>query len=251
MDGARGFMRGGGRAVAVAAAVVVLMLLAVAPALAATQPTALTATAGKSVVPYGGGTYVTAVLTTTSPVAPYAEEALGGQWLRFEQTLDPAAGWDLLYLVTTGAGAAYYTGTYTVAVLPEATTTYRFVFPGTAQYEPSESNWVTVAVRPLLGRPVCPALVKRGVKFTVYGSLKPHFPAGQKLVKVRVYRLKGTKWVYVKSVSAVNRDYGSATRYKAALRLTTAGKYRFKATMAATAGYTAAKTGFSRTLVVK
>ena len=105
-------------------------------------------------------------------------------------------------------------------------------------------------MRPSLGRPVPPASARAGRWFTVYGSLRPHFTAGQKTVKVKVYRYRNGRWVSVKTLSATNVDNGDVTRYRLRVRFTTRGKYRFVAT-ATPAGWAPATTSPSRTTVVR
>ena len=105
-------------------------------------------------------------------------------------------------------------------------------------------------MRPSLGRPVPPKSARARRWFTVYGSLKPHFTAGQKTVKVNVYRYRNGRWVPVKTLYATNVDNGDVTRYRLRIRFTARGKYRFVAT-ATPAGWASAKTSPSRTTVVR
>ena len=136
-------------------------------------------------------------------------------------------------------------------VQPRQLTYYRFVFHGTSVYAASISNMVTIRVRPNLGRPVVRRVVKAGKRFSVYGSLKPRFPAGERTVKVKVYRYKGKRWVVVKRLRAVNRDTSTYTKYVAKTRLTAKGKYRFRAYTPTMDGWASAKSKFSKILVVR
>lgn len=109
----------------------------------------------------------------------------------------------------------------------------------------------TPTAKPVLGTPVCPASVRHGTTFKVYGALRPHFAAGAKTVKVKAYRYARGKWTLYKTFAAVNADYGTYTRYRAKPAITRTGKYRFKAFTAATAQWVAATSRSSTTLTVR
>jgi gamma-glutamylcyclotransferase (GGCT)/AIG2-like uncharacterized protein YtfP len=106
-------------------------------------------------------------------------------------------------------------------------------------------------VRPLLGVPKVPSSVRSRRSFTVYGTLRPHFSAGERTVKVKVYRYKNRHWVFVKQVSTTNTDSGSNTRYAVKVKLTTRGKYRFRAFTVATAMWAGDITRLSTVLTVR
>ena len=106
-------------------------------------------------------------------------------------------------------------------------------------------------ITPTLGKPSCPTSVKHGRQFKVYGTLRPHFDAYAKTVRVKAYRYVSGDWKLYKNYAALNTDSGIYTKYTATVTLTKTGKYRFKASTAATAQFNAAKTGFSKTLTVK
>jgi hypothetical protein len=231
-------------AVTAAAVLIVVGVLAV-PALAAPHGTHLDAHANNTLLTYGGGTIISAVLMDTTDVV-----ALGGQWVRVEQATSAAGPWELLYLVTTDSGA-YYTGTYSAAVLPAQNTWYRFVFEATSAYATSTSNTLAIQVKPLLGKPGCPSSIKHGKTFTVRGTLKPAFAAGAKTVKVKAYKLNSHKrWVFYQTFTAKNFDFKGYTQYRATVKLTKTGRYRFRAQTAKTAHWAAAKSSYSRTLTV-
>jgi hypothetical protein len=135
-----------------------------------------------------------------------------------------------------------------MTVKPRRPTYYKLVFPEGSGYGGSFSNVVRVGVRPVLGTPKVPLSVRAGRSFTVYGTLKPQFPAGQKTVKIKVYRYKNRRWVFIRQVSATNADH---SRYNVKVKLTTKGKCRFRAYTRPTAAWAAATTSLSKTLVVK
>ena len=137
-------------------------------------------------------------------------------------------------------------------ITPTAPISYRLRYAkeSQSQYGPAASDVTSVRVRPLLGRPVVPASARAGRWFTVYGSLKPHFPAGEKTVRVKVYRYKNRHWVYVKTLSATNVDQGAFTRYRLRTRFTARGTYRFRAVTTAP-GWAVATSSDSKRLVVR
>lgn len=236
-----------------AAVVLVAGLIAVPAAAAAT--TTLTAKANTYTVTWGKYAIATATLMDTSGPTPVA---VGGQTVRLEWSLTGAPlSWNLLAELTTD-DAQYYTGAYAGVVYPKQLTYYRFNFLGGGGYDPAPSNVLVIQVRPALGVPTVPKSAKVNKSFTVYGSLKPQFPAGAKTVKLQAYRYNGHSWVYSKSYRATNFDNGSYTKYKLSLKIAKKGKYRFKASTAAMTInttpqtiYAPATTGYSKTLQVK
>ena len=102
-----------------------------------------------------------------------------------------------------------------------------------------------------LGTPKVPTSVRAGTTFSVSGTLKPRFPAGQKTVKIRLYRYGSGKWSYVRTYSAKNSNYSSYSKYKARIRLTTKAKYRFKAYTSTTTTWAGTSTGYGWTTTVR
>ena len=179
--------------------------------------------------------------------------ALGGLFVDVEQSTAGASGpWEPLYMVTTGTGS-YDTGTYSGPVVPLQNTWYHFVFEGTSAYAACNSDLlpIEVKVKPLLGRPSCPAKVRHGFKFSVRGTLNPMFTAKTQTVKIKAYKMKQHKWVVFKTYLATNGKYMGYTPYSIRIKLGQKGKYRFNARTIWSAEWTAAKTGYSRTLTVK
>jgi hypothetical protein len=221
--------------------------LLVAPGLAgAVSSTEITARAQSSTITWGGSTILTGTLMDLGTLT-----ALGGLSMDVEWShVGSPTSWQWLATVTTEEGE-YATGQYTKVVHPRELTYYHFVFKGNGAYAPSVSKPVTIKVRPYLGRPLPPKVVKKGKLFTVPGTLKPRFPAGTKTVKIRVYRAKGGTWVVVKRLWATNVDTTSYSKYVLSTRLTSKGKYRFLAYTAATTAWAPGQSLFSRTLVVK
>jgi hypothetical protein len=232
----------------VAVCVVTVGLLAV-PGLAGAAPatTEIQARSMNSTITWGTHTVVTGTLMDLDTIT-----ALGGLWLQVEwsHTGSPAS-WQKWSDVTTEGEAQYSTGQYTQVVQPRQLTYYRFVFLGTSAYAASISNTLKIQLRPYLGGPTVRRVIRAGKRFSVYGALKPRFPAGAKTVKVKVYRAKGRRWVVVKRLSAVNKNTTKYSKYVARPRLTVKGKYRFRAYTRAMDGWRPAKTTLSRVLVVK
>ena len=106
-------------------------------------------------------------------------------------------------------------------------------------------------IMPRLGAPACPRTVKHGNRFTVSGTLAPHFRAGSKTVTVKAYRYISHEWRLYESYSAVNAAAASASKYVTRLKLSQTGTYRFRAFTVATMKWAAARSGIGRTLTVK
>ncbi len=214
--------------------------------------TGLWISSAKSVVTYGGSTMLHGELYDASD--PEHPVGLGDRLVTVQYAASPTAPsweWETLGIYTTSSETATL-GQFSVVISPKAPTYYRlkYVKVPLSQYGGIQSFFETVNVRPALGRPVTPARVKARRYFTVYGSLKPHFTAGQKTVKIKVYRYKNRRYRYVKTLWATNVDNGSITKYRLRTRLTTKGKYRFRATSRPT-GWAVKTTSFSKTLVVR
>jgi hypothetical protein len=110
---------------------------------------------------------------------------------------------------------------------------------------------LTIKAIATLGTPSVPSSIGAGKTFTLSGTLKPRFPAGATTVKVKFYRYDGAKWVYVKTVSAVNSNYSTYSKYTLKAKLTTKGTYRFRATTLHTTKWAPAVSSYSRTMTVK
>jgi hypothetical protein len=224
--------------VLIVAVMVALLAVLAAPALAAPAPTTWTVSPQSKVITYGQGVTLNGVLKSNGV-------AVGGLWVDFEQAT-ASAGPFLPILKVTAVGGAYSTGTYTVIVKPNRTMYYRFNWLGDANYAASISPVITVQVKPSLGTPSCPSSAKKGRTFTVKGTVKPGAPSGP-AVKIRAYRQKGGSWV---SYQTYNSKI-SGTTYSASIKINLTGKYKFKATTAASAQFAANETGFSRVLTIK
>jgi hypothetical protein len=233
-----------------AALMLVIAVLAV-PGVAGAAPnhtTSLTAKSMNSTITWGRYTIVTGTLMDET-----SGTALGGQMLRVEWSPSGATlSWTLLATVTAEPGSPqYHTGQYAAVVYPTSLTYYRFSFPGGAGYDLALSNTLLIHVKPALGVPKVPSSAKVNKSFTVSGSLKPHFPAGDKTVKLTAYRYHGSKWVKYMTYKAINADNGSYTKYSLRLKISQKGKYRFKASTAATAQFSAVTTANSTSFQVK
>jgi hypothetical protein len=228
-------------------AVTLGLLAAPGLAVAAPSPTTIDARAMNSTITWGSHTVLTGTLMDTATIT-----ALGGLWLRVEWSATGSpASWTLFSTVTTETDAQYATGQYTQVVQPRKLTYYRFAFLGTAAYAASVSNPVTIKVRPFLGRPLKPSSVKKGQLFSVRGSLKPRFPAGAKTVRIKVYQYQGNRWIVVKRLAATNVDTATYSKYVLKTRLSTKGKYRFRAYTRATSAWAAGQSALSTMLTVK
>ena len=224
------------------------LMAAPGPAGAAPSPTEIKARAQTSTITWGRNTILTGTLMDTGTITALGGLSLDVEW---SHTGSPAS-WKWLSTVTTENEAQYSTGQYTQVVHPRQLTYYHFVFSGNAAYSASISNPLTIRVRPYLGRPVVPTVVKAGKRFTVWGSLKPRFPAGARTVKVSVHRYKGHgSWVVVKRLAAKNVDTLRYSKYQLRTSLTKKGKYRFRAYTPTMDGWAPGKSVLSNVLVVK
>jgi hypothetical protein len=218
------------------------------PGLASAAPSTTTLTAGalNSTITWGGYTIVTGTLMDTT-----SHTALGGQKVDVQWSLTGAPlSWTTLATVTTDTNQ-FYTGQYAAVVFPTQLTYYRFNFLGTSGYAASSSNVLLISVKPALDVPKVPSSAKVNKKFTVSGTLKPQFPAGQQTVTLAASRYNGHSWVSYKSYMATNANSGAYTKYSASIKISKTGQYRFKASTAATSQYSAAKTDNSATVQIK
>ncbi len=223
----------------VAAAAVVLVGMLAAPALAAPAPTTWTVNPASKTITYGQGVTLNGTLMS-------AGAAVAGLWVDVGQATTQAGSYDVMFKVTAPAGP-YATGTYSIAVMPLQTMYYRFQWAGDSTYAAMNSDVIPVHVKPSLGKPTCPSSVKSGKKFTVKGTVKP----GQGVspaVKVKAYR-KGSNGSYgfYKTYSSTV----SGTQYKATIKITKTGKYKFKASTGSNAQFVSNLSSFSRVLTIK
>ena len=204
---------------------------------------------GRTVVTYGGSTLLGGGLYDAA-----TGTGLGGRTVMLERATSANGPWSPspggTFITSTDADSL---GRFTTTVSPEGRTWYRLryvaVFP--FDYGSATGGNSKLDVRPALGRPAVPSSIRARRYFTVSGSLKPHFEAGQKTVKVKVYRYRNGRYVLVKTLAATNVDADAgATKYRLRTRLTGKGKYRFRAT-AAPSGWATTTTSYSRTLVVR
>ncbi len=211
--------------------------------------TGLWISSAKAVVRYGGSTTLQGELyDSTSQPAPVG---LGGRSVVVQRAPTPGGRWvdEGTYVTSVVPGKV---GQISLAVTLRATTYFRLRYFTEPQspYGGAVSAVYKVSVRPLLGTPVSPPRARANRFFIVRGSVKPHFTAGQKLVKVLAYKYRKGRWTRVKSFLAVNRDKGKSTEYRLRIRLKARGKYRFEAALA-TPGWASVTTTASRPLLVK
>ena len=197
-----------------------------------------------STIPWSGSIVLRATLTDTG-----TSTALDGQVVQVEWSLDQTV-WAPVDAAPT-ASRRGVAGEYEVTAAPQTRTYYRFSFAGDGAYASAVSRTILVSVRPVLSRPQPPTSAKAGRMFTVWGTLKPLFPPGAKTVTIKVTRFTGAKWVSYRTYKAMNADNGSSTRYSLRLKIPRRGKFRFKASTAATAQYATASTSYSRTMQIK
>ena len=157
-----------------------------------------------------------------------------------QASIDGGATWATLEGVTPAAG----TSTYSASIeAPYQKMQYRLSFSGDATHSAAASTAVTVTPRVKLGTPAAPSSVKKGAKFTAYGSLVPQQPKNSRTVQIKCFLKSNGKWVLKKTATATNAAKGSATRYAAKFSLPAKGSWKLTASFAATSKYAATASG--------
>jgi hypothetical protein len=228
-------------------ALMAVAAVAAAPAAAAPTPTTLTVTAQSTSVNWGAKAVLNGVLQTTeAPARP-----VDGQQVLVQYATSPTAIlWTTAATVTNNA-APYTSGAYTYSWTASRNYYWRMRFAGTSEWGSADGAFVYIKVKPVIGKPSCPASVKHGKKFTVSGSLKPKYPSGSKNVTVKAERYSGGKWKAYKSYKATTANSGSYSKYSVKISISKKGKYHFYATTADTSTLSAGKSGYSRSMKVK
>ena len=203
--------------------------------------TSLTLTATPAVVNWGQSWQLDGTLRTA------ADEAIPDAGVDLEQSIDGGATWTLAKALTATLGTSTYLDD---VAAPQRKTQYRLVYAGDSAHAGSQSDVVTVTPRVKLGKPVVPSSVKKKTAFSVYGSLVPKQASGSKTVKIKCYLKKHGAWALTKTVTATNRNNGSASRYRVTFSLPSAGSWKLVASAAATAKF-AATTSSAAFLKVK
>ena len=177
---------------------------------------------------------------------------MGAQPVTVQSASSTTGPWVDLKTLTTSSVVGSV-GTWVLTVTPTGSTYYRlrFVAAAGSGYGSLQSYYVRVSVRPVLGVPRVPLSVRVRKSFTVRGTLHPHFPAGQKTVQINVYRYTKRHWALTRQIAATNTDSGSKTSYGINVKLTSKGKYRFRAYTVATLTWAADTTPLSKVLTVK
>lgn len=171
-----------------------------------------------SAVSYGGGVTLACALETSAGV-------LGG---RGDVTLWRRPAGTTTWTKETTATYDGAQRTYTAPTSCTCTTAYQMRFDPASLYASAVSNDVTISARCYLPRPwTGPARPIHGRTFYTYGYLKPrHYGYNVRLYFYRYYR---GRWRYVTRRYARSYNYGTYTRYRLALRLGYAGRYRVRA----------------------
>ncbi len=202
--------------------------------------------AKQTTVDWGRSTLLTGWLYDTSGAQ---KRGMGGESVGLLSAPSIDGPWTSLATLTTSPDAGSVGMVTRLVKLTRPTYFWlRYDPPEDSELAGSDSNYLKVNVRPVLGTPQVPLSVKAKKSVTVYGSLKPKFTAGQKIVKVKMYRYKYGRWAYVRANWATNYDSGSYTQYRVKFTISTKGKYRFRAVTATWADDT---TSLSRTMTVK
>ena len=171
-----------------------------------------------------------------------------GGAVTIELSRDDGSSWETLFASTANDGSASWTvgGAVTSQALVRVSNS-----SGSDTSNAAFTVEGTTVTAPALGVPVSPRSVGQGKTFTVSGTLKPQFPAGEKTVKIKLYRLVRGVWKYVRTYDAVNAEYSNYSKYKLKISLTRRARYHFKAYTRANDEWTAAVSKYSRTMTVK
>jgi len=142
-----------------------------------------------------------------------------------------------------------------------SSTLYRLRYAGALFFGPTYPDHLSVTSAPLkvvprasVGTPAgYPKNAKKNKTYTVYGSLKQRqvaAPASAKVVVIKCYRKVSGKYRLKKTVNARVYNYSTYSRYKANVKLTTAGKWRIRAYFKGSS-INAEKTGAYKSVTVK
>lgn len=145
-----------------------------------------------------------------------------------------SSGWTLG--IASGSLNAF--GGFRVSVKPARQTRYRVRFEGAPGRFESVSRTVEVTPRAQLSPPVPVGSVRRGVAFTVAGTLKPTYDADG-VVRVVLAELQGARYVSRRTVRAEASQRDGATRYTARLTVPGSGKWRITASVPASTRHAA------------
>ncbi len=165
-------------------------------------------------------------------------DGVGMGGLRILLDMRPAGqpGWtvDVAQTLTDDAGR------FRLSVRPARPTDYRVRFEGAPGQLAAVSETIRISPRAALGAPEPTGPVRRGVTFTVAGTLKPRYSEDDKVVRVTLWEKVGGTWVSRRSVLAENRDRDAATtRYSARLTIPNAGTWKITASVPRSARHAA------------
>ena len=121
-------------------------------------------------------------------------------------------------------------GTAVISTALSSKTSYRARFDAVGgKLDAGVSSTLALAPKVALGTPKAPKTMKRARYYTVYGSLKPRHKSGTKPVRIYKYKKVNGKWKSYGYVKARAYKYGSYSRYKVNMRLTSKGSWRLRA----------------------
>jgi hypothetical protein len=222
--------------------------VAAVPAAAVPVSTVLTVTAQSTSDNWGAQAVLNGVLqTAVEPIRPVDRQQVRVEFSRYS-----TGPWTLADNgVVTNSAAPYSSGAYTYSWKGNRNYYWRMDFLGTPEWAPYTGNVVLVKVKAVVGKPSCPSSVRAGKRFTVSGSLKPRYPAGSKVVTVKVQRFSSGRWKAYRSSRATTANSGSYSRFSVKITISRKGKYRFYGTTAGTDTLAAGRSAYSRTLTVR
>jgi subtilisin-like proprotein convertase family protein len=167
-------------------------------------------TSSKTVVPYGGSVVLIGSLSTSAGPLP-------GQVVTLWRRTSASAAWQ-------ADGTAAYdpaTGTYRAARTLLRNTYFEMRFAGDSTYVGASSTMLARA-RCWMSKPTGKPSVRRRMRFTVTGLVKPYHSGKS---KIAFFRKIGKRWVRSALAKASNKAYHGYTKYTLKYRLTKAGMW--------------------------
>jgi len=158
---------------------------------------------------------------------------VGGQQVLLDGGATKSALSDTGMRTTTAAD-----GTFSFTVTPRSLTYYQIRFAGTGLHAPATTtNTVSAKPRAAVKTPKAPATMRRGVRSSVSGHIKPRHKAGSSPIRIYKWRRVNGKWRSYGYVKAKASDLSSYSKYAVKLSLPTRGRWRLRAYHPADSGH--------------
>jgi hypothetical protein len=194
-----------------------------------TPPTALTCSASKTSLGYGGYVSISGGLQELG--LPLGNQYVlvqgysgGFKTLGWAQSAGPGS-W-----AVGGTGVPFDAGTFKLTLSRTVNTRFRNVYVGSFfKHSPTASTYQDVYVNAWLPAPGVASRVYHSRAFTAYGYIKPRHTARTYPVQLVFEHMHSGKAVYTKRVNAKASNYSTYTKYAASVSLPYAGAWRVRA----------------------